>query len=514
MIYGSRTVWISDTHPHRIIRRAASGLSPYRKGLEELNWSKDSNTPTISHYLISAESFLTELTNVYDSAFGESYRRRSESLALRVSPKLQITANTKASDKNSNLCPVYLDFGVLLAVEDAAHALLSDPHTPLGYNDIERTSDDRNVFRLPDHKLFDHYRYVDYTPVIEGIELSGVGADYKLFSSYLFKFLSGSSYRQEIADMIATMTLMWILCHEDAHNYHGHLLYFSVLGSSSDSIPFSEFIAGTSFFDEQTRLARKACEIEADTSACARMVDHIVDSELIDMLPVLKAHQRVLGEGLSSDLENEYSSEQIAFILLVRVCIISELLAVAIFERNVIKKNADTSFYPNFIERILNIITTSIFRATDSAYRNRNYGIEPLTPGQLAVLVVLIVNDLEAIVRNVLRAGLIIRDPQMDASEENFQNIKILEDDEFKVQLIHSVIWTLYGRDTRYKTDISKYGDLFYSFMRTRVKDMRICRDVFFDYRMKANPKRQAKVLESADLESAAISSLERRLNL
>jgi hypothetical protein len=512
MIFGNYTVWMSDDHPHQTIRLATSFPLLYGKRIQDRRWLNGASTPSLDDYLLSAHSYMRELSRVYVSSFDESYRRQSELLVLDISGSLQIGGRAKLMSSNSNIIaqalPPYLnlieiELGTLLAIEDACQTLMSHASTPLGLNSNENGDIGSPIITSPDNALFDKYRYVDYEAICKSIP-------HEDFCKYLFKTLSKSEYRQKTAEFLSTISLLWILSHEDAHSYHGHILYINQkLGISADNqnILFSELIAG--ILEKNNPEIRKSCEIEADNSACARLVDHIIDADLLDLLPILRLHEKKLSNLLA---EYDYRPKQVLFVLLLRFCITAQLLAISVFERNVIKRNANTSFYPNFIERTFNIITTSIFRAYTSIENNPRYGLEVVSPKQLAQLVSLVMLDMKAIARNVLRGDYIIHDAEMLKSE-NIQVLRIIEDPEFTRQMIYTIPWLQFNQD-KYNVNLTKYGPFFLSIMESRIKYMKLCVEHFFDSRLLANPSRQGKVYESAELEKIALQNLTAKIRM
>lgn len=511
MIFGNRTSWISESHPHRDIRLSASNPDFFGNRIHHWDWN-NRHGPDLVEYLANAQYFFQNIQDTYQVSFDpSSYRRQSESIALVLdkSNPFVASASTDIKGNINNLAQIKLSTGLLLAVEDASHTLLADTESNIGHNERRGMPDDYTINKINDFKMFDSCRYIDYYPIIDYIKKYPEIEIYPEYSFLLFKFLSISPYRQYMADIISTTSLLWILGHEDAHNYLGHIKYYQNkdLGLSSNESLYSEFYPNSS--DQERPRIRVAAEIQADTNACARIVDHLVDKEFIDIFPVLKKFHKSMHEQYSEFFTNT----EILTASLVRLCTFSAILAVSIFERNVIRKNITTDFYPSYLERVQNIIMTTIFRTNVSILNNPRFQLTTLSNKSIVALVVLIVNDLRDICRNIFYDQRIIFDAKI-INNESIKNIKkIIHDPYFATDLSDSIIWAQF-MDSNYEFYSSPFNSMFYDFLCSRQKDLEIWNREFPEFRLLANPNRTDKVFNSLDIDKKAELSLKRRLRV
>ncbi|MCF0049535.1 hypothetical protein LXM25_05690 [Dyadobacter sp. LJ53] len=538
MIFGDRTTWVSQEQIHTQIRFAGANyfnfveiiqkmlesndLEEFRKSytspvlLEELhriyNLEETKNfklgfnaIPNIDDYIDGAIEYLEKIIHVYNISFdATNYRRQSVQAALQIKNDFWINAYTQRT--SFGLTPIYITIGTLFAVEDAAHALISDPLTPLGMNRREMPHE-RFVSRLPDLGEYDQIRYIDYSEIMNAIIKSDEKSSFPAFLLHFHKFLSNSPHRLKVADTISTISLMWIISHEDAHNYLGHIHYLDSLLNASPREVFNEFVP---LETEKYPSIRKAAEYQADQNACQRMVDVLIDQEFLDLCPWL---EKVV-EMTSLELPNEnISLKERKFISLFRVLVSSIVLSLTIFQRGVILYNSDISYYPSFLNRILSVFESVFKRSFVSVQNNPDYGLENPNYQGFKVLVIMVVDDLNAIFRTILYDERVINFDKVNKNNDVIELRRTFADETFSAELV--VFFMLYLTPVSLKglKDLNlKYYNVFYNFLNDRHESAKICSKVFAEHRIAANPTKFYKIVESLEEEARAIAHFEDRL--
>lgn len=490
MIFGRRTNWISKEVLHHDIRKAFSDRENahlYFKNwrfLSSLNGKK--NEPRIEDYIISLSIYLRKLIILYETSFDpQYYRRQSEEVYLFVDED-DFSINATATGSS-----IYISIGLVLAIEDISIGLMADPQTLFAQNLLEKYISNRFIRHLPFSEIFDDCRYIDYSPIIDSIQNGK--QEFPSFLPYLFKFISVSEFRDNLGELVSSISLYWIISHEDAHNYLGHILYAqSELGISPNNNSFSE-ILGLFSNDKEERI-RKSFEIEADRNACARIVDHIVDSEFFDIHPLLYNCRDEL-ESLKD--KYDFTEEEILCTILIRLCIISAVSAIGIFERNVIKRNANRHFYPDFFDRVHNVIDITFSRAKASLENNPNYGLRfPFDRKKFPILIFFIIADVKDIFRTIYFDDRVMKDLSV-AENEKMKEIKsMLDDSDFFNELYLTTIFVKLPNKSLLNLNL-KYKDYFITYYRNRCEDHEIWINELSKYRYQANPQRPHKVTDS-----------------
>lgn len=307
----------------------------------------------------------------------DNYRRTSENVSISIVEDPTVEAYAAPSDSHS----INIHYGFALAIEDATHSLIADWIEPFALQFPTQESQSlRKTLKNP-HKAF-----VDYSPIENAQHLTlfnnrgiepreeGIfdGIPRCVFDRFLA--LSFDEGRQSIADHLSEMSYIWVISHEDAHCYSGHINYFCEdIGIGGEDVRFDEFQSPTQ--DPSYLELRRAAELEADMCATMRAVDCFFDDEFVSFmehtLPLGIRHQ--IHEGADPDSGGFGRKQRL---MVMRMITFSSLIPILIFERrkNEAYSNHDTH-YPSFMTRALNIIFTVASKCIDTPIHNPHYNV-------------------------------------------------------------------------------------------------------------------------------------------
>ncbi|SOE23998.1 hypothetical protein SAMN06298216_4367 [Spirosomataceae bacterium TFI 002] len=356
-------------------------------------------------YRESLRQHLTEHCIVKQSNFESNYRRRSKNV------RMEFVYSGKASAflPIDGISKIHLSEGLALAIEDAAQSITSDSRSDFAANIedkyLEKIGAFPGVSWTPElSKILDTLRFVDYDPVIEAHKSSG---NFKY--SFFYKFLSTSKHRRKLADFISSYSLAWIIAHEDAHLYLGHVEAFKSskgFGAfETSSMPFfEEFVSKKSHRDETTRLS---AEVAADTDASVYLVDSIAWMDAYKVYPFLKEYVSWLD--YNSPL-SETESKIVKTVFLFRLCIISQVIALCVFERNTLKKSLKSSYYPTLATRILNCLTATSARFQAVGNHHPLRGLTIFSTEGWGHIFQTVAADIEIILKYIFDIGFVLQD--------------------------------------------------------------------------------------------------------
>ena len=384
-------------------------------------------TQLYNQYVVLTNEYLEEIWKAYRGQFNAAYRRSFTSADFQFISEPRIGAFTQARTGPQN---IYLRSGNLLAVEDAALAVLSHPK----YDFVARQDCARDphsgVRRLPAYELFDKWRYVDYS-FVHALVNAREFDNPSVIATVLAKFVPGSIARCSLSSFIAQIALQWIISHENAHYYLGHLTEFGTWGGAAGGVPFDELVALGS--TEEEFAIRCSAEISADDAATHRMMDHFFDFDVFELgvIPEKYLHTDFLIGELAETQEDlriylsaveawQQGHEQCDLpgmakrIFLVRATCLAIFIALCCFERQTRKANAYTRGYPAFGIRMLNIIT-EVLNCTMGMRMSRGWqvGGRACLLGEAALLGILLVRDLRNVMRETLLCGDVMHDRDM-----------------------------------------------------------------------------------------------------
>lgn len=405
---GRRVVWQSSYQTHWDIRRHATLrllsldqvplyknlIAPFQVKAKTGGWTLAQEIQR--EYQFSVQNFLEKRFTYYELALPayEGYRRNSNVFSMQADNSLEVKAY---ADPRTGDQDIFISSGLALALEEAAHLVFSAPDPPFSSPEINismNTNDSgldslakppfgdfrRSLFegysgafdqdyespQFSDYKAH-HDRFCDglnagqfFGQSIDASELQSfdmyANPQEFWFLNFLFSRVSISSTRQVMADSLSTLALNWVLGHEDAHRYSGHLGFFgSRLGADSE---FDEFFA--SLTDQTDPAHRRSAEFEVDSASTTRLMDQVYDGEFLEMF-FKNADPTILVDLFGSDSK---SAEEAERTFLVRVIAGSAIMGLLLFEQARLNKSLDHSqSYPSTELRVLNVIFVALERA-------------------------------------------------------------------------------------------------------------------------------------------------------
>ncbi len=400
MIYGNDWFWPNIKSFHRSFRKATT---------------KTNEIPNFSYkdYTSSYDLMLDDIVNVRKISFETDYRRRSSNFDVYINESPEVNAYIEKEK-------IYLSRGLLIAIEDASQSICSDSRSHFTQNIEEKLYSNGKppwVSWNPEFsKLLDPHRFVDYS-----IHEKICKIQQKFHAGLLHKFVSFSKHRQDIADLIATMSIFWVTAHEDAHNYLGHCDYFenAKMFSSPDTSNsyFNEFF--TDYKNKEEYDIRLSAEIMADKQASWVVVDHFAHTEAYKAYPFLNEWIAISIseiEASNTEISKEKRTHIIRIlktIFLFRLCSIAQVICVTIFQRRTIKKNFNNLYHPNLGTRILNIIESTIERLNSIAQDHNFRNLSLLEDIHLKSAFQLVEEDTNIILKYLLEIGFVLKDPDI-----------------------------------------------------------------------------------------------------
>lgn len=444
----------------------------------------------LSDYLKFAERHLHSLIEFHRSSFAESYRRRADSFNVEITTDLHVSALAKNENGDHK---IEITLGTLLSLEDLNHTLLSDKKTSLGICKGE-SSTETEYIQVPYHKIYDINRFYNYSDIISELKANQINETSFSFIPVLFKAIPFSEFRQKMADLLTDIGLYWILCHEEAHLYLGHIRYSEshLNAYPRIEISFSELIS--SLNDQKNPKHRQAAELEADINATTKLIDYFLDLDLFEAYPFLEngfyAYYKIVADGGFSEQEARTS-----YILQIIISAISSSLS--LFQRCVVKSNADTKFYPVFLNRMINIIVSSFDRSMTNSQLQPILGLAELSEERNANILHLLSLDLRTVANNVLKSGYNLVDDSMD-NIINTETIYILTAGQFGQSLIE--FYTLLRRHMPLNIiSNNTHADFFIGLSKDRCEYIDILKNNFLEFRLIETPNLMEKVLEDSD---------------
>ncbi len=404
---GERTDWHNTSCPHWDIRRFATipGLVPeqvpeYPDDEEERSICEklSGEGSYLWHtYKDSSVSWLATRFSHYDFSLSAltGYRRVSLNFDMKVDDDLKLRAYASPGTNQD----IYLSAGIIFAVEEASQILFSGER-PIFFNegfDLWRHSSEHVVFSLaqqfclrdPATMLRDYSHCFDYfhnndaisamrshlreaghkTPNLNGLVSFYSQPDDFAFLHLCFSRLPLSSTRQAIADEFSALSTTWMIAHEDAHRYLGHLQhFFENLGASL----LDDFLS--EFDDPDHSKQRRSSELEADSAAMQRHIDFAYDVEFIGMI-FDSVDPKIRQEIWQGRLERDgLGATQRNFAL--RFIIGSAVVPILLFELSRMRTaNPVSDDYPPLFVRFLNLAFETFNRTIAVQHHQPHYQV-------------------------------------------------------------------------------------------------------------------------------------------
>jgi len=444
----------------------------------------------IAEYLRLAESHFQSLISFHRSSFDSSYRRRADIFNVKVSTELHVSAIAKNENGKHS---IEISLGTILSLEDLNHTLLSDKKTILGICNGESSSEVEYI-QLPLHNIYDYNRFYNYSYINEELRSTHANKTAFPYIPVLFKAIPLSEFRQKMADLLTDLGLYWILCHEEAHIYLGHIRYIK---SNLNAYPITEIIFSeliSTLTDRENPRHRQAAELEADISATTKLIDYFLDIDLFEAYPFLEdgfsAYYKVVADGGFNEKE-----ARTGYMLQIIIGAISSCLS--LFQRCVIKGNAVTTFYPVFLKRMINIIVSSFDRCLTNSQLQPRLGLAQLSGERNANILHLLSLDLRTVANNVLRSEYTIEDDSMNTAI-NYESIYILTGGQFGQSLIEFYTSLRRNMPLSFISNIS-HAEFFIELSKDRCEYIDILRNNFLEHRLVETPNIMEKVLEDSD---------------
>lgn len=386
-IWGNRIIWPSIEINHWEIRRmfTIDGYStPWFEDVYNTYVSNLQDRMSFGEYLdiIYEKSLRVEFEqrlNFYEILMpAQNYRRVSWDFDMQLSE----TNIIKAFVSNKAPGTIVVTIGSLLAIEDACHTILSFWQNPLG---IDFYMDDemprlplRSFFKSDKDTFYLYEKLHEFTTVEEISEIININTPKSIFENYLI--VSRSISRQIFADHLSLMSNLWLIGHEDAHKYCGHLLHFESLGIIDQDYLFNELICSNKEIIYQK--TRRSAELQADTCATMRAVDQCFDSEFLGIITQsLSVNVRTQ---IWQNTKENLGLERFQRLYLLRMINISAFIPLSIFHLSTKQDPfSEQQNYPSLFTRVLNVIFTVFSRAIDCTDSHPEYGIGKIDQKEL-----------------------------------------------------------------------------------------------------------------------------------
>lgn len=451
-----------------------------------------SSTIVEATYLFSCLNMLDVRFNFYNLSMpAETYRRTSEDFEMIGENNGKIGAFVRKDSPKI----VRINHGMVMAAEDACQALLALWQQPAG---IPINEFDDPIFLRGEKKKT--------TPFIEYTSDSGQDIPEYLRSipptiRSAFYCLSPSVTRQTLADHLSTMVLTWIISHEDAHKYCGHLGHFRQLDVAPADNILDELVAIAS--RDSDRNLRKAAEMEADLCATMRSVDYLFDSEFLgiitDWLPE-NVRKTIWLE--TSESKGLHAPQRL---VLMRLLASSAIVPLSIFEGvSAATPLSQMSCYPHVLTRILNVIFTVASRAIDVSFNFPEHGVGRFNFNEVRVFFKLVLEDAKEIYNIIVQL--------MNREKEVTSFWDELDIEELSIGLTF-VFFVYHGQASMLQIPLPIYPihfgsckDVICDFLVHKIRMHEARTKDFFTAKLEVNPSRRNKVFEDQGLAQQKLS--------
>lgn len=424
MIFGQNLLWIKQPFPHEEIRfnlvhAVLNNQAPNRAFDESL-------------YLYSLKLFFIQIQTLRQASFERDYRRRSVNFQLEMDETPEVTAYADPKFLDTG----FVSLGMIMAVNDACQSIVSDSRSLFALNIddgiLQNYGHAPNVVWSPSYAGYiDPFRYINYDVMLEAIRRTH---EYPI--GLLHKFVSASTFRQKLGDLLSAFATIWISSHEDAHHFLGHMDHFNTpFGAfpQSETDYFREFINRDNT-PEGKRL-RAAAEVTADDNACYVLVDHVCDSEMFDMNSFLFKHFSHCDPAVFDD---EEALKKAKTIYLFRLCMVASTISLAIFERNTIKNGAGLKYYPTLTTRLINNIMAISGRIQTVSQLHPARKLYVLSDKEWHEAFLTVYDDIHIVLRYILEIGFVLQD-----GEINIKTVREALDFDFNKQMFSSLLTCL-----------------------------------------------------------------------
>jgi hypothetical protein len=345
---------------------------------------------------------------------------------VRVEPSYRATAVAQDG-------VVTVSVGLLAGLEDMWQCVVSDNNTDLHtISGVEYRSDSAVSRDVNNFHVHDKTRFLDYSGAVELHELAAKLAPHAqdLEPSFLKgilvthgihfrKMMSFNLKRVWLADLLADLSATWVICHEAAHLCGGHDQYFKgAIGVSADELDrdaaFRQLARSLHTRANSAAISRlrKQAELQADATACQRLVELLLRDDVFAVYPFLAT-----GVARMSAAHEEYAAapRRAKTLLAIRLAVSCAIGAVFLFYRNVEKQDIKAPHYPSLGTRVSNILFSTIVHAARllRVPNEDRTGFEMPTARELSVLGTGVACDANVLTWNLYRDKDLLRDPDL-----------------------------------------------------------------------------------------------------
>lgn len=482
MVFGINCNWIKLPFLHQEVRAF----------LVDHQFAQD-NEIDFETYLTSHDHLFHSLSVLRRVSFEEDYRRRSMDFKLELDSNARVLAYAQPNTPDT----AYVSRGLLIAIEDACQSIVSDIRSKFALNTDDWAMQEAglapNVAWSPQiSDIFDSFRYVDYN-----LALDFAKQKKRLPVGLLHKFVSVSTFRQQLADLLSAFSILWISAHEDAHFYLGHIDYFN---NNLRGLPdpkndyFQEFIS--QYKNPENKQHRLAAEFAADSNASMALADQICWDEMFDINSFLYKYLHYVDP---SNADDEEALRCTKTIYMFRLAVVAATIALAVFERNTIKNSANAETHPSLAMRILNIVQQISGRIVVISHLHPDRGLHILSNREWLEAFLAVQKDIEVILLYIFEQGFVLSDDKIRIRTVN-EALEFDLSQKLFAEFITFLICLAKNPDAIDALPFSKSEQLKRYFSQLEFSN-RIGTTVFLPSRLKVNNHRIAKVEESLEFE-------------
>jgi hypothetical protein len=419
-----------------------------------------------------------------------AYRRTSINFDMTVNNSFRIGAYTHKQKPDT----IFINQGTILALEDVCHAILSFWTQPLGI-DIDGGDPKFFPIRMKTKNLSDCFlEYRKNPSIYEDEDIRKLASYYPNSIIDSFLCVSADEDRQKVADGLSTMAMIWVISHEDAHRYSGHLDHFLQIGMTEQDKIFEELISTEN--DPELVRRRRSAEMEADMNATMRSVDYFFDNEFL----------AIFTDWVSVDLKKQIyggnrRSAELTFhqrIFLMRLISISTIIPLILFDLAVNSTTYNnTANYPSILTRMLNIIFTVGSRAIDVSVNQPHYKVGIINLTDIYLFFQLAIDDIFAVYSIVQSCA----NQNSSNAKELFEGLRNIAPTLYVSFLAcHDQTKRLGLRDRYTHLDFSNGGQAVLEFLVERQAMYKSIVDVFYKSKRIVNATRIGKVDEDIEI--------------
>ncbi len=458
------------------------GMLTYKLAEVSHSFSKDT-TEFRQNYEKSVKFYYNNLLSVYKTVLPpKNYRRTSINCDIVQND----SNNLGAFVRKENPEKVLLNTGTILAIEDAAQTYSCMVNFPCGIHFNTIGLDHMISLRL--EKELHQDSFIKY---FKKKELSPDSEHPLNFIVQNFLIISKIKSRQILGDKISILSQQWLIGHEDAHIYSGHLHHFIKMNiAEDDDILLSELIS--TIENKEYLKKRRAAELEADTRASFRIVDYAFSKELYEIfaLDFEEGSLHKINEKTSQSINLSSLQRR----LLVRLLICSAALPLIVFH-GAFNNNPYNNHlnYPSLITRLFNIAYCVLKRAVDVSFQRPQYNIGSFTFKEISEIFKNSIEDLVTLYETI-NWGLLGEVPenltQINEKSDSITNSL------YMLLLTNNGSFNMLNRNTKIgKKDLDELG-LIWKLLVSR-KQMLECEIIeFYKSKIEANGSRVNKTCE------------------